>query len=339
MPSRSTFRGGALGITPICLLLALAPLLQATIAREQQNSSVKKDSKDTKDASVKVQMRNVRYHFTDQVSVSISVLNGELIPIGENEFPIFDDRNSFRLGVSSGEIAISAGSLGNILNSYVFSAPEAPLKDVSITIDKGKLKVKGKLRKGDIPFETDGTLAPTADGKIRLHSEKIKALHLPAKGLMDLFGIEMGTFIKAGKIAGVSTEKDDLILDPQYILPPPHIEGAITAVRLEGDNIVQVFGNSPKKSGEQPTAGNYMKYRGNRLRFGKLTMTDADMDLIDMDPKDPFDFYLDHYKEQLVAGYTKITPTFGLRVYMRDFDKLTRRNPGLRTPNQNPRAK
>jgi hypothetical protein len=51
-------------------------------------------------------------------------------------------------------------------------------------------------------------------------------------------------------------------------------------------------------------------------------MNDADMVLIDTDPRDPFDFYLDHYKEQLVAGLTKTTPALGLRVYMRDFNKL-----------------
>ena len=69
-------------------------------------------------------------------------------------------------------------------------------------------------------------------------------------------------------------------------------------------------------------ASNYIAYRQNQRRFGKLTMSDTDMVLIDMDPNDPFDFYLEHYKEQLVAGYTKETPSFGLRVYMRDFNKL-----------------
>jgi len=39
---------------------------------------------------------------------------------------------------------------------------------------------------------------------------------------------------------------------------------------------------------------------------------------------DPFDFYLDHYKQQLVAGDTKETPSFGLRVLMHDFNKLAR---------------
>jgi hypothetical protein len=46
-----------------------------------------------------------------------------------------------------------------------------------------------------------------------------------------------------------------------------------------------------------------------------------------MNAKDPFDFYLDHYKEQLVAGYTKETSNFGLRVYMPDYNKLPKQAP------------
>ena len=65
-----------------------------------------------------------------------------------------------------------------------------------------------------------------------------------------------------------------------------------------------------------------MAYRGAQVRFGKITMSDTDLVLIDMDPQDPFDFSLGQYKEQLVAGYTKTTPNFGLRVFMRDFNKV-----------------
>jgi len=71
---------------------------------------------------------------------------------------------------------------------------------------------------------------------------------------------------------------------------------------------VQTFGEKKNADSGEKQPGNYMAYRGAQLTFGKLTMKDTDMILIDMDPKDPFDFYLDHYKDQLVAGYTKITP-------------------------------
>ena len=65
-----------------------------------------------------------------------------------------------------------------------------------------------------------------------------------------------------------------------------------------------------------------MSYRGNRLRFGKLTMDDADITLYDLDSADSMDFFLDHYKEQIAAGYSKITVNSQLRIFLKDFNKL-----------------
>ncbi len=272
--------------------------------------------------AVEVQMRNIRYHFTDTILVHIRRLHGHLVPRGE--LPVFDDKNSFQLQIDSAEIAMPLQSLANVLNGYVFAKSDAPLKSITVRpAANGRLVIKGKLhRKGDVSFESDGSLSLTADGRIRLHIDKVKALHLPVKGLMDLLGVEISDLVSTGRVSGVEAEKDDLILDPETLLPPPHIAGRITEVRIDGDNIVQVFGKPAMPM--RVAAANYMAYRGNRLRFGKLTMNDTDMILIDMDPRDAFDFYLDHYKEQLVAGYTKETPAFGLRVYMRDYNKLSR---------------
>ncbi len=276
-------------------------------------------------SAVQTQMRNVMYHFTGDVSVHIRTLRGELVPI-KGTFPVFDDKNSFILRIMSGEIAMTPQSLSNVLNSYVFAKPDAPLKDISIQIDGERLKIKGKLHnKGNVPFETDAQLSASTDGKIHLHTEKVKALHVPVKGLMDLLGIEVADLIKTGHVQGVNVEKDDLILDPATLLPPPHIAGQITAVHLEKNNVVEVFGHASASASMKVPFANYMAYRGNQLRFNKLTMNDADMILIDLNPDDPFDFYLDHYKEQLVAGYTKETMSFGLRVFMRDYNKLKTR--------------
>jgi hypothetical protein len=97
--------------------------------------------------------------------------------------------------------------------------------------------------------------------------------------------------------------------------------GKVRAVRLEGDSILLTFG-APQRQPKPLASGNYMAYRGNRLAFGKLLMSDADITLIDMDPGDPLDFSLDRYKAQLTAGYAKISPTMGLRVYIKDLNKL-----------------
>ena len=275
---------------------------------------------------VEVEMRNILYHFTDHVAVHIFSLQGKLVPAKQNGIPVFDDNRSFILAIRSAEIAISASALANVLNQHVFASPDAPIKNIALSIDGNMLKITGRLHsKGDIPFEAEGTLSLTAQGEILIHTQKIKAAHLPVKGLMDLLGLEVSDLINTQKVRGVRAEKDDLVLSPEQILPPPQIQGRVTGVKLNGDEIIQTIGGVTEGKGLQQQSGNYMAYRGAQLRFGKLTMSDTDMMLIDMDPQDPFDFYLDHYKEQLVAGYTKITPEFGLRVYMRDFDKLQNR--------------
>ena len=74
------------------------------------------------------------------------------------------------------------------------------------------------------------------------------------------------------------------------------------------------------------SAVNYMRFKGGTLRFGKLFMVHADMQIIDSDPHDPFDFSIDEYNRQLVAGYSRNTLDGALKVYMPDL-KATKATP------------
>jgi hypothetical protein len=276
--------------------------------------------------AVQVAMKNVTYHYTEPIVVHIVRLEGELLPTNPRDLVVFDDKNSFTLALKSAEIAISCNALAQVLNENVFSFAGAPLKDLGIESQNDRLIIKGKLRqKMDVPFETTGTLSANADGRIRLHAEHVKAAHLPMKGLLDLLGIDLSRLINTNKVRGVTVEKDDLILDPEQILPPPHIQGKVTAVRVQGNDIVQVFGTPQASNFAAKQPGNYLAFRHGDIRFGKLTMHDADLIMIDMDARNPFDFFLEHYQDQLVAGYTKSTPEYGLRVYTRDYNKLRTR--------------
>ena len=275
---------------------------------------------------VQVAMKNIMYHFTDRVAAHVIRLQGKLSPTRPGTLIVFDDRNSFTLDLASAEIAISCSSLAQVLNEDVFDSADAPIKDITVESKNNQLLIKGKLhQKGDVPFETTGTLSVEGDGRIRLHTEHLKAAHVPVKGLLNLLGLDISRMINNKKIQGVSADKDDLILNPEEILPPPRIKGKVIEVRVQGNDIVQVFGAPQTSNFAAKQPGNYMAYRDGSLRFGKLTMDDTDLVLIDMDPGDPFDFYLDHYKEQLAAGYTKTTLELGLRVYARDYNKLRRR--------------
>lgn len=238
---------------------------------------------------------------------------------------VFDDKTSFEVRVTNGTVSITPDGLADVMNNYVFAKKDSPLKDLSVSIDKGRLIIKGKLHsKGDIPFGTAGTLNATPDGRIRVRTEKITALKLPVKGLMGLFGVELANVVNTSKIDGIDTDKNDLLMDLGTLLPPPHIRGKVTGVRVENNAIVTIFGDGGKSVPPPKEKGNYMAFQGNPVRFGKLVMEQTDLTVLDLDPADALDWDQDHYKEQLIAGYSKITPSFGLRAYVKDYSKLGR---------------
>jgi len=275
--------------------------------------------------AVKTEMRNVMFHLTSKAAAHLETLSGELWPVGKNEMPVVDDKTSFEVHVSAGKVSISPEALAEIMNSYVFARSDAPLKDISISIDKDRLIIKGKLHtKGDIPFGTAGRLSLTPDGHLRVHTEKITALKIPVKGMMGLFGIELAKVVNTSKIDGMDADKDDLLMDLGGLLPPPHIKGKVTGVRIENNAIVAFFGTEAPRSSVPVEKDNYMSFTGNSVRFGKLIMENADLTVLDLDPRDPLDWNQDRYKDQLEAGYSKITSNFGLHAYAKDFAKLSR---------------
>jgi hypothetical protein len=277
-------------------------------------------------AAVQVTMKNLMYHYTDPVAVHIVQLQGELLPTKPGTIVVFDDKNSFTIVLTSAETSISCTALAQVLNDNVFSAANSPIRNLSIESRNNQLIMKGKLhQKGDVSFETTGTLTVEGDGRVRLHTDHLKAAHLPLKGLFDVLGIEIAGMINSKKIQGISADKDDLIFNPEQVLPPPHILGSVSAVHIQGSDIVLTFGTSHAGSFASSEPGNYVALRHGEVQFNRLTMRDSDLVMIDMDPGDPFDFYIDHYQQQVAAGYTKITPEFGVRAFARDYNKLRTR--------------
>jgi len=272
-----------------------------------------------------VEMVNVNIHLDPSLILHIRYLTGKFVPTRKGQPPTFDDSLSYIVAVDSGEVSVSMASMTYAMNKYVFGAPDAPLKNLQLSAEGSQIRQEGTLRKGiDIPFEMVGTISATPDGRIRIHPTQMTVARLPVKGLLKLFGLDMAKLVNTRTTRGVSVDDSDMILDPAQMLPPPRLRGRITAVRIQGDQIIQIFGKERRDSATEQPPSNYMAYRGGVLRFGKLTMNNADLRLIDADPTDPFDFFPDHYNDQLVAGYSKTTVSGGLQVYMPDYNKTSR---------------
>jgi hypothetical protein len=279
---------------------------------------------------VQIEMRRVRLHVDDGIVLDIDRLRGVMVSRSSDTPPVFDDQRSYVLRLESATLAIDTASLQNLLNRHVFAYDGAPLKKLAVRSNGRKLELKGTLHKGiDLPFSTVASVSATNDGLLRFHTESLKALGVPAKGLLELFGLELDDLVDLKKRRGVDVQKNDLLIVPGQSLPPPEIRGRLTKVGVEGDRLVQRFGNASAQPARltlpAPRARNYIYFGGGTIRFGKLMMSDADLQLIDTDPKDPFDFMIARYNEQLVAGYSKNTPQHGLKTYMPDFNDLRRR--------------
>jgi hypothetical protein len=273
---------------------------------------------------VQVQMRNVDLHVDEATIVAVRRLRGELISMRPGQPPVFDDKNSFRVRVDSAEIAISAGSLSNLLNRFTFAYEGSPISDLAVTTEEGRLRITGRLRHGlPVPFVVVAEPLVDPDGSLRLKTVSAKAFSFVPKRLMSLFGIKFADLVRLNDRPGVRVDRDDFVLSAEGLVPPPRIEGRLQQVRVERDRLVQLFGPGRAAALRPPDpSANYMYYRGGVLRFGKLTMTDTDMELIDQNPEDPFDFFQDRYADQLVAGYSKNTEAKGLEVFMPDYHRL-----------------
>lgn len=269
-------------------------------------------------------MRNVDFHVDERVVLKISYLRGTLRGTRPNEPPWFDDPTSFDISIDSAVVAVTPASLTAMLNTYVFNYPGTDIRKLVVKIEGSELVQTGVLDKAiNLPFKIRSKISVTPDGRLRLHPTSVKVLGLKVGGLMDFFGLELDNMVKVRAGRGVEVIDDDFILSPESLLPPPRIKSRVRSVQVVNGEVVQTLvARTPRTvpSLKPPHAArNYMFYQGSVLRFGKLTMSATDLQIVDGDQKDPFDFFLAHLNDQLVAGTSRNTRDFGLITTMPDY--------------------
>jgi hypothetical protein len=286
------------------------------------------------DSALWLQMRNVDLHIDERAVLHITRLHGHVVPAAAGEPPVLDDTKSFKVRVTSGEVSLTGPDLSVLLNKFVFNYPGAPLKRLRVRMAGTQLVQTGVLHKGvDVRFEITSTPTLEPDGRVRLHPTKTRILGIDGQRLLHALGLRLDDMLDLRKARGASVKGDDLFLEPTEILPPPAIEGRLASIRIEGDRIVQTFVRVPDDSvfgtyvRPDSSAENFVYFRGARLRFGKLLMTDTDLQIIDADARDPFDLNLEQYNRQLVAGTSRTLPNLGLQVMMPDYRTVGRPAP------------
>ncbi len=248
-------------------------------------------------------------------------LRGQLTRAHRNVNPSFDDPDSFFIDIDTGVIRVNVGDLNNFLNASGLG--NSPLKNITLSGDGNQIKLNGTLHKiVPLPIELAGTMAVTPDSRIQIHITKLSVLKIPFKGLLGDFHIKISDLFHPKGVSGIQVSGNDIFLDTATLMPPPHIRGRLTTVRVVNPDFEEIYGNAKSDVTRVEQWRNFLRLHDGTIDFGKLTMHQVDIIMIDISNDAWFDLDLTHYQDQLVNGYTRMTPQAGLQIFMPDLDKI-----------------
>ncbi len=250
--------------------------------------------------------------------VYVRWLRGQMARTSRNVNPSFDEPDSFVLDVKNGVVHTNVGDLANFLND---SVTNSPLKNIKLTGDGDQLKVSGTFRR-ILPIEAIATIGVAPDNRIQMHVTKINVLKLPFKKLLGGLNITVSSLFHPKDIPGIEVKDNDVFLDTAKAVPPPHIRGQLTSIRIINPDIVQIYGNAQEDVKRVEQWRNFLQLQGGTIDFGKLTMRHVDLIMVDLSNNAWFDLDLTNYQDQLVNGYTRMTPEAGLQIFMPSLDQI-----------------
>jgi hypothetical protein len=244
-------------------------------------------------------------------------LRGQMARSRKAVNPTFDDPDSFALDIKTGVIRANIGDIANYLNSGALG--DTPLTNIQLSGDGDVIKLRGTVHKlVALPVELTGTLSIVGENSIQVHVTKINVLKIPFKGLLGAFKVTLSDLFKVKNIPGLEVTENDIRFDTMDLLPPPHIRGHLTKVHVVNPDLEEIYGDAKEDLERTEEWRNFLRLSGGTIDFGKLTMHNVDLIMIDIS-KDPwFDLDLANYQDQLVNSYTRMTPQAGLQIFMPD---------------------
>lgn len=316
-------------VIALCLLLAVWMFWRARSSSGSSHSSVPASSQGDKAAqpeagrkSAELSPTNVYAHNLmlrkgPNFRIYVRWLRGQIARSRKNVNPTFDDPDSFSLYIKTGVIRANIGDIANYLNSGALG--DAPIKDIQLSGDGDEVKMRGTVHKVvPLPVELIGTLSVIGENGIQIHVKKVNVLKIPFKGMLNVFHVTAADLFKVRNIPGLEVTENDIRFDTHALLPPPHISGHLTRVHVVNPDLEEVYGEAKEDVERTEEWRNFLRLSGGSIDFGKLTMHNVDLIMIDIS-KDPwFDLDLANYQDQLVNGYTRMTPQAGLQIFMPD---------------------
>lgn len=266
--------------------------------------------------------RNVLYRLDANVSMFLTDMNADVV-LKDPTLPFVPaNKTDYAIQVHHAIVDKGAGDLEALMNTYVFSDRDTPIKDVKMSFKGDRLVMAGKMKKGVwVGFEMEGVLEATADGKIRMTPKAIKSMGLPVQGLMNLIGLEMSKLLKMKEEKGLVMQGNEIIMDPAKLYPPPTLLGHVVYAGVKNNMLhIEMDDGKARPWPETPvqnTRSTLLMWGGDVLINSCLSLN-AKFQINDATPNTPMVFALDRYREQLEAGFVVPTRAGHMIAYVPD---------------------
>jgi hypothetical protein len=127
-------------------------------------------------------------------------------------------------------------------------AANKKIQDISVKTSGQKLQIGGKVHKViPLHFEIEGPLKPVERGIVDMHADSIHADGIPAKGLLEMFGKDLGDVVGQSSAKGVKVNENTIRFDVEQLL---QMHGDITNVEVVPQGVVLEFGEKKLAKGK-----------------------------------------------------------------------------------------
>ncbi|MEQ9366308.1 MAG: hypothetical protein RIF32_18860 [Leptospirales bacterium] len=297
----------------------LPGLLHSVTEAASNDASTVGEPAGTGGGAAYMNLKNVRFFWSDKLFVETDSLTARAIPIAPHTFVDFDNVNAYRLELRNGQANLPLPTLQYILNEIVFSYDGSPLRNLKIAASKNLGGTAGHklIIQGDLSFVLWLGFEMTADLKLDVEknllyidSEGVTALGLPFAGdLLSSIGLDLEALVPVPKNSPLQLSGNRMIVDPYRLFPAPAFRGNLSQVGLEPEHLTLQFSDPrripfPPQPVVESKSGLYI-FQG-AVKFGKLRMIDTRLQMVDTDPGDRFDFYAKEYHQQLIRSDIRI---------------------------------
>lgn len=300
---------------------ALARLIAAAVALASAEPAT------AASPATRVWMRGIVFFPFDDAPATVDRLSGTVVPTRPGRLVDMNDVTSYAVEVGHADVRVPASTMTVLMNRYVLPAAGTSIRHVEVSFGDGAIHLRGTLRKAGVPigFKATARASATPAGEMRLQVVSMKAAGFVPKSLLDALGLTLAKVARPDNPGIFRIVGDTMFVPVASVFPPPKLLGRLRSVQVTPQALVAVLEGGGASPPPPQRSACYISFRGGRVHFAKLTMTDTDLTMLPKTPAATLGFSPANYYRQLVAGYTLSTPGFGLVSHVTDYRELRRR--------------